>query len=369
MSLPRYNEKRTFESTPEPAGEGVFEDVDPLTAPVGSQFVIHQHHATAYHLDLRLEMLNGDTPVLVSWAVPKGLPRSRGKRHLAVHVEDHPIGYASFTGSIPEGEYGGGEVRIFDEGTYEMVDRSDERITFRLDGHRLSGIWHLVNTGLDNGTDRWLAIMSQDLRPSGEERPPAQPMLATLTGHPFDDPEWLFEPKWDGVRTIAMCDEATRLLSRSGEDITVAYPELRRVHNQVVALDAMLDGEIVALDEGIPSFRLLQRRMHMRDERQIEQAAKSSPVVYIVFDLLYLDGKDLTGRALTERRALLEEALVPSDRISLSPVTGGDGIALFQGVAEQGLAGVMAKKRTSTYQPGVTSRDWLRVRGDSMPTS
>ncbi len=362
MSPSGYDAKRSFESTPEPVGEGLLDDVDPLTAPVGRQFVIHQHHATALHHDLRLEMLNGDKRVLVSWAVPKGLPRSRGRRHLAIHVEDHPIGYATFSGSIPAGEYGAGEVRIFDEGTYEMVDRSDERITFRLEGDRLSGVWHLVHTGPENGRDQWLAIMSQDLRPAGETQPDAEPMLATLTGAPFDDPEWLFEPKWDGIRAIAVCGEDTRLLSRNGRDITMAYPELHRIHNQVVALDAMLDGEIVAFDDGAPSFQLLQQRMHLRDERKIEQTAKRIPVVYMVFDLLYLDGIDLTGRPLTERRALLEEAIVPSDVISLSPATEGAGIALFEAAAEQGLEGVMAKRGMSTYQPGSRTDEWLKMK-------
>lgn len=361
MSASEYDEKRALERTPEPRGEGVFEGVDPLTAWVGNQFVIHQHHATALHHDLRLEMLNGDTPVLVSWAVPKGLPRSRGKRHLAIHVDDHPIGYASFSGTIPQGEYGGGEVRIFDQGSYEMIDRTDERMTFRLFGARLSGIWHLVHTGPKDGRDQWLAIMSQDLRPPYATRPAPQPMLATLVGEPFDDPEWLFEPKWDGIRAIAVCGEDTRLFSRSSEDITMAHPELNRIHNQTVALDAMLDGEIVALEDGIPSLQLLQRRVRAGDEGDIEQVAKQIPVVFIVFDLLYLDGVDLTSRPLDERRALLQETIVPTDRISLSPVTEGDGVALGEAVAEQGLAGIVAKRRTSTYQPGATSREWLSV--------
>lgn len=362
MSSSQYDEKREFELTPEPPGGGIAGDVDPLVAPVGRQFVIQQHHATALHHDLRLEMLNGETPVLVSWAVPKGLPRRRGQRHLAIHVEDHPVGYASFSGTIPEGEYGGGVVRIFDAGTYEMVDRTEERITFRLDGERLAGTWHLVHTGPEDGRDQWLAIMSEDLRPPGEEQPPAEPMLATLADDPFDDPEWLFEPKWDGIRAIAVCGEKTRLLSRNGKDITVAYPELHRIHSQVVALDAMLDGEIVALADGVPSFQLLQQRMHLRDGSRIEQAAKKDPVVYMVFDMLYLDGVDLTGRTLTERRELLEETIVASERIALSPVTDGTGTALFEAAAEQGLEGIMAKKRRSTYRPGARTQEWLKLK-------
>lgn len=363
MSPSRYDLKREFDTTPEPPADHVGSEVDPLTAPVGDQFVIQQHHATALHHDVRLEMVNeDDTPVLVSWAVPKGLPRRRGDRHLAIHTEDHPMAYATFSGSIPEGEYGGGEVRIFDRGTYEMVSRSEDRITFRLDGERLSGVWHLVHTGVKDGKDKWLALMSEDLRASGEEPPPPAPMLATLTPEAFDDSDWLFEPKWDGIRAIAICSDDTRLISRNDRDITVAYPELHRIHNQVVALDAMLDGEIVAFEEGIPSFQRLQGRMHLRDPRRIEQMADQVPVAYIVFDLIYLDGVDLTAKPLEERRQLLEQSLVISETVQISPVTQGDGVALFAAASSQGLEGIMAKRRTSTYKPGARSRDWLKVK-------
>jgi bifunctional non-homologous end joining protein LigD len=363
MSPSSYDQKREFQTTPEPPAEHVSSDVDPLTAPVGDQFVIQQHHATALHHDVRLEMINKeDTPVLVSWAVPKGLPRHRGERHLAIHTEDHPMAYATFSGSIPEGEYGGGDVRIFDRGSYEMVGRSDDRLTFRLEGERWLGVWHLVHTGLREGKDQWLAIMSEDLRPPGEDPPPADPMLATLTSSAFDDPDWVFEPKWDGIRAIAICGEDTRLISRNDRDITVAYPELRRLNDRVVALDAMLDGEIVAFEDGIPSFQRLQQRMHLRNERRIEQMSKQVPVAYIVFDLLYLDGKDLTGMAFEERRERLEEIVVPSERVQVSPVTHGDGLALFQAAAQQGLEGIMAKKRLSLYKPGARSREWLKIK-------
>ncbi len=362
MSGPRYDEKRDFDSTPEPPGTEVSGDVDPLTAPTGDSFVIQQHHATALHHDVRLEMYNGDVPVLVSWAVPKGLPRRRGERHLAIRTEDHPIEYATFSGTIPEGEYGGGVVRIFDHGSYELVDRNEERLTVRLDGGRLVGRWHLVKTGVERGKEQWLAIMSEDQRPPGDDPPTVQPMLATLTKEAFDDPEWVFEPKWDGIRAIAVCGEDTRLISRNDKDITVAYPDLRDLHLQVVALDAFLDGEIVAFDDGVPSFQLLQQRMHLRDERRIEQMTKQIPVVYMVFDLLFVDGRDLTSEPWAERRRILEETIVASDELQLSPVTEENGVALFGATAQQGLEGIMAKRLTSIYQPGGRSRDWLKVK-------
>lgn len=362
LSESNYNEKRNFDVTAEPRAEHHVEDVNPLTAPTGDSFVIQQHHATALHHDVRLEMLNGETPVLVSWAVPKGLPRRRGDRHLAIRTEDHPMGYASFSGTIPKEAYGGGEVRIFDEGTYEMEGRSDDRITFRLHGRRLQGVWHLVWTGTEKGKDQWLALLSADERPPGDDPPGTDPMLATLTGEAFDDPDWLFEPKWDGIRALAICSDATRLITRNGKDVTVAYPELAKLNDRVVALDAILDGEIVAFEEGVPSFQRLQQRMHLRDGRQIEQKMETIPVVYMVFDVLFVDRTDLTGKRLDERRRILEELIVPSEQIQLSPVTIEAGVALYDAAAKTGLEGVMAKRASSTYTPGARSRDWLKVK-------
>jgi bifunctional non-homologous end joining protein LigD len=337
-------------------------DVDPLTAPVGPSFVIQQHHATRLHHDVRLEMMSGDTPVLVSWAVPKGLPRRRGDRHLAIRTPDHPMEWGNFSGSIPEEDYGGGDVRIFDRGQYEMTDRSDDRITFQLDGERLSGVWHLVHTGVDKGKDQWLAMMSKDMRPKPDEWPPLKPMLATLTDAPFNDDAWAFEPKWDGIRALAVCNEETRFFTRNDKDVTVAYPELQRLHEQTVALDALLDGEIVAFQKGVPSFQRLQQRMHLRDERKIEEMARQIPVVYMVFDLLYLDGRDLTGEPLEERRRIMEENIVPSEQIQVSPSTEGAGKALFRAAEKQGLEGIMAKRLSSIYVPGGRSKDWLKVK-------
>jgi bifunctional non-homologous end joining protein LigD len=362
VSGSQYEKKRSFRSAPEPPAEHVASDVDPLTAPAGSTFVIQQHHATRLHHDLRLEMLSDGTPVLVSWAIPKGLPRRRGERALAIHTEDHPMEYASFSGTIPEGNYGAGVVRIFDRGSYELVERNEERLTFQLRGQRLAGTYHLVHTGVSDGKDQWLAIMSEDERSRGDEPPPAQPMLATLASEAFDDPDWGFEPKWDGIRAIAFCGKETRLVSRNERDITAAYPELHDLHDQVVALEAMLDGEIVAFDEGTPSFQRLQQRMHVRDERRIEQLMKRIPVSFLVFDLLYVDSRDLTGEPLVERRRMLEDIVVPSEQLQVSPIIEGEGKALFGAAFEQELEGIMAKRLDSLYQPGARSRDWLKVK-------
>ncbi|HEY7563983.1 MAG TPA: DNA polymerase ligase N-terminal domain-containing protein, partial [Acidimicrobiia bacterium] len=336
-------------------------DVDPLTAPAGETFVIHQHYATALHHDVRLEMLNGKTPVLVSWAVPKGLPLVRGKRSLAVRTEDHAFEYGTFSGTIGEG-YGAGEVRIFDAGTYEVVDRTRDKLTFRLEGRRLRGIYHLILTGVDRGKESWLGLLSKDERPKPEPLPPLDPMLATLVKEPFDDPAFVFEPKWDGIRALAVCDQATRLVSRRGNDVSAGYPELARIHERLVAIDAVLDGEIVAMEDGVPSFQKLQQRMHVRDEAQISRLMKQVPVAFIAFDLLYLDGKQMIARPWSERRAALEEILVPSDLVLLSPATPEYGTDLFAAAYDQDLEGILAKRIDSRYEPGGRSRSWLKVK-------
>ncbi|MDP8958648.1 MAG: non-homologous end-joining DNA ligase [Actinomycetota bacterium] len=356
-----YQRKRRFEETPEPVG-GPSVEADPTTAPPGERFVIQQHHATRLHLDLRLEMRNGPTPVLVSWAVPRGLPRRRGERSLAIHTEDHPIEYGTFSGTIPEGNYGAGEVRIFDAGRYEILERTSDRLTVRLGGERAQGVYHLVRTGEERGKEQWLVILKEDERPQRQPPPPPRPMLATLVEEPFDDPEWAFEPKWDGIRAIAVCNEETALVSRNRKDITAAYPELHSLHQQLVALEAMVDGEIIALEGGVPSFELLQGRMHVRGPREVERLSRIIPVTYMAFDLLYLDGRDLTRRPFDERRGLLEETVVPSDVVQVSPVVAGEGRALFAAAAARSLEGVVAKRRSSRYESGKRSSSWRKVK-------
>lgn len=324
--------------------------------------MIHQHHATRLHFDLRLEMLNGTTPVLVSWAVPKNLPLRKGVRALAIRTEDHPFDYGTFSGTIPEGNYGAGEVRIFDTGTYELLEQERGKLTFRLRGGRLQGVWHMVHTRDESGKEQWLAFLSADERPEREQPPVPDPMLATLGDGAFDDPQWSFEPKWDGIRAIAVCGEATVLVSRNGNDITAAYPELHRLHERFVAIEAMVDGEIVALEGVTPSFEKLQSRMHVRDTREVARLAATAPVTFVAFDLLYLDGRSLVALPLEDRRAKLEVALVPSRAFQMSPVVRGDGTALYEAAKAQRLEGIVAKRLGSRYEPGKRSPAWLKIK-------
>ena len=359
-----YAAKRSFSDTPEPAAD--IDNVDPGAAVPGESFVIHQHHARRLHFDLRLEMLNGDVPVLVSWAVPKNLPLRRGRPHLAIHVEDHPFEYGSFSGTIPAGNYGAGEVRIFDSGTYRVLEQEPGKLTFLLEGRRLRGVWHLFRTRADHGDagkDEWLVRLREDLRDPPEQRPPLEPMLANLAARAFDDTGYLFEPKWDGVRAMAVCDEETRLVSRTGRDVTATYPELTRLHERLVAIGAILDGEIVALDRGRPSFERLQGRINLSNDHDIKRAAKAAPVSYIAFDLLYLDGRSLTERPLEERKQHLDELVVPSEFVRVSsPSVRGTGVDLSEAARASGLEGIVAKKLGSPYRPGRRSGEWLKIK-------
>lgn len=355
-----YAGKRSFDVTPEPPGEAVSGNVEPGGARAGASFVVHQHHARRLHYDLRLEMFNGDVPVLVSWAVPKGLPLKKGKPHLAVHVEDHPFEYGSFSGTIPAGEYGAGEVRIFDAGTYELLEQAPGKLSFRLKGTRLKGVWHLNHTKREQND--WLVIFSRDERGPRDPLPELTPMGATLVAEPFDDDGWIYEVKWDGVRALAVCEEETVLVSRNRRDITGTYPELADIHRQLVAVDAVVDGEIVAMSGGRPSFERLQGRINLQNERDIKAAMSHTPVSFVAFDVLYLDGHSLLNQPLEDRKAALSELIVPSDRIQASDCVEREGVALFEAARAQGLEGIVAKKLGCPYRPGRRSKEWLKVK-------
>ena len=339
-----YATKRAFDRTPEPAAEPGG-PADPAYAQPRESFVIQQHYATRLHFDLRLEMEGPGGPTLVSWAVPRNLPLKKGTPHLAVHVEDHPVDYATFSGTIPEGNYGAGEVRIFDSGKYEMLEQEAGKLTFELFGTRMKGVWHMVRTNTEEGKDEWLTFLKEDRRDPPKPLPALRPMLATSREHPFDHDDWIFEPKWDGIRAIAVCGDETKLLSRNMNDVTAAYPELQGLNDRLVAIDAIVDGEIVAFDGERPSFERLQSRIHLRNEHDIQRAMKKIPVCYIAFDLLYLDGKSVMEKPLEERKELLEQTMVPSKKVFVSTMVEREGVALAEAAQARGLEGIVAKKK------------------------
>jgi bifunctional non-homologous end joining protein LigD len=357
-----YSDKRSFEDTPEPAAAGRG-NVDPGRARPGPSFVIHQHHARRLHFDLRLEMLAGSQPVLASWAIPKGLALHDHRPRLAVHVEDHPIEYGSFSGTIPKGNYGAGEVRIFDSGTYELLEQDEGKLYFRLRGNRIRGVFHLARGGSGDGADHWFATLREDERPPADPPPRLDPMLATPRAEPFDNSAWMFEPKWDGVRTLAVCRDETRLLSRRSRDVTETYPELASVHEQLVTTEAVVDGEIVAFDEGRPSFEKLQSRINLQNSHDIARAQKSIPVTFIAFDVLYLDRRSTVDLPLEERKRLLEELVVPTEHLRISsPCVVGEGLALSTAARARRLEGIVAKRLGSPYRPGRRTKDWLKIK-------
>ena len=337
MPLGEYRRKRDPGSTPEPFG-GRRRWRQPI-------FVVQRHAARRLHYDLRLER----DGVLASWAVPKGVPLARGERHLAVHVEDHPLDYADFEGTIPAGQYGAGTVEIWDRGTYELVEeKRDGGLTVRLHGERLDGTWTLVPARLDGDPKNWLLLRKDDGAAGARAY---APMLASSSETLPVGEGWIYEPKWDGYRAIVRIagGEAT-LTSRNGNDLTGRFPAVARaVAAAVRTPTAVLDGEVCAVDAaGRSSFSALQQG--------------SGALVLVLFDALELDGEPLLEVPLLERRRRLEAVLDPAVReVLVSPVFE-DGAALLAAAREQGLEGVVAKRADSRYAPGRRGNDWRKVK-------
>jgi bifunctional non-homologous end joining protein LigD len=350
--LKEYEGKRDFETTPEPTADGE-------TAGGGARFVVQEHHARRLHWDLRLE----HDGALASWAVPNGIPDDPKRNRKAVRTEDHPLQYLDFEGEIPQGEYGAGTMRIWDRGTYEAEKfRSDEVIAV-FHGQRMNGRYALFRAGTD--PKDWM-IHRMDPPAEGTTPMPEQvaPMLARLGRLPANETGWGFEVKWDGVRAIAFCEPGRlRLQSRNLKDITARYPEVRGLREELGSRAAILDGEIVAFDEhGRPSFERLQQRMHVAAEARVRRLASSLPVVYVVFDLLHLEGEDLTGLPYEERRARLEALELRGPAWQVPGYHRDNGRALLEATREQGLEGVVAKRLDSPYEPGRRSSAWVKVK-------
>ncbi len=380
--LAKYRSMRDGSLTPEPVPAGVA----PPTR--GQTFVIQEHHASRLHYDFRLE----HDGVLVSWALPKGVPTDIAKNHLAVQTEDHPLEYGTFEGTIPAGQYGAGEVTIWDRGTYELEKwRDGKEVIATLHGEKHgSHRYALIQTGgRDGAENNWLIHLMKpvDEQPvrhakadsrrkviggtsQTRDRNAPAPMLATLgtEGELGDTGQWAFEMKWDGIRAIAQVSHGqVRLTSRNGVDVTSRYPELADLA-QAVNGDAVIDGEIVALTRsssespGRPDFGLLQRRMGLTKLAEIEAAAKKVPVHFLAFDVLEVDGKSLVKQPWTERRDALEETVSSVGAVQVPPVFEGDVRAAMEASRALGLEGVMAKRRTSTYSAGKRVQSWIKLK-------
>ncbi len=392
--LTAYRGKRDASRTPEPVPDEVPHST------TGRTFVIQEHHARRLHWDFRLE----HDGVLVSWALPKGVPTDTGTNHLAVHVEDHPLEYGAFEGDIPHGEYGAGHVDIWDAGDYDLEKwRDGKEVIVTLHGSHGGGLegdrrFALIHTGGDGKADQnWLIHLmkptdtkdadAKDARaktsasdtkrdstpasgaPASRASAPAiAPMLATLGSAKdiFEESDWAFEMKWDGIRVIAtVSDGRLALTSRNGIDQTVSYPELQELVDLVGDHEAVLDGEVVTLDaRGRPDFGLLQTRMKLTRPHEVEAAAKRAPAHFMLFDLLELDGTTLVKRPYDERRDALQKLVRPrkGSSIQVPPAFAGDLEHAVASSKELGLEGVMAKVRDGTYTPGRRSRTWIKIK-------
>ena len=408
-SLQRYHQKRDFSDTPEPRGAQ-------KRSGRKLRFVIQKHRASRLHYDFRLEA----DGVLKSWAIPKGPSFDPKDRRLAMHVEDHPMDYRRFEGIIPAGNYGAGEVIVWDEGTYELVEGDDAaaeigagKIKFVMHGKKMQGEFTLVRIkgrGGEGG-DPWLLIKDHDeyvdpkysvekdnksvktgrtvesyaddpkaphwvssKKTAATVRRAAQkkkikrdklpvvktPMLATLVDEPFDDPEWLFEVKWDGYRAICTVHEdgSVELVSRNGLDFLGKFPQFEGLAKAFTTLPIVVDGEIVSLDaQGRSSFQRLQESLSSKRSG----TRSAAHLTFVAFDLLYADGKDLRKEPLIERKALLERCIADPELVMFSKHVEQRGCALFSQAEKRRLEGIIGKKMESPYVERRT-RDWVKIK-------
>jgi bifunctional non-homologous end joining protein LigD len=419
MPLDDYRRKRDFAKTPEPAPGKVEGGTQP---PLGSKrrFVIQRHRATRLHYDFRLE-IDG---VLVSWAVPKGPSLDPDVRRMAVHVEDHPLEYFDFEGTIPAKQYGAGDVIVWDWGTWEPEHETPDpaaaiekgELKFRAYGEKTKGRFTIVRTSRRPGSaprtafeddegEQWLLLHKRDdqavkgwdaedlpqsvksgrtndevkanapaiwvsdapaataeIDLTGAREAPMprylEPMKATLATKPFRDEDWLFEVKWDGYRVEAVVsDGKVSLFTRNGNNAEAYFPRLLTPPSWIDAREAIVDGEVVALDDdGRPDFSLLQERI------SAGRTGTSVPLVYQAFDLLYLDGRSLVDVPLEQRKKLLELVLRPTSRVRYATHIDTEGIAFYDAAKAQRLEGIVAKQRRSRYEPGRRTPAWLKIK-------
>ena len=414
--LQNYKGRRDFKRTSEPPADRGSAGEGPLT------FVVQKHAARQLHYDFRLEV----DGVLKSWAVSKGPSIDPKTKRLAVMVEDHPLDYSKFEGTIPRGDYGAGQVIVWDWGTYSPDEngelsfgdrtRAEERIrqgltsgklSISLRGEKLKGSWTLVK--MQHSDKNWLLIKHRDKHadphrdilseetsvisrltiddlksghlPSRMELVTARPndatgavkavfpsklspMLASPTATPFSDEQWLFEPKLDGFRTLAFVNNGeVRLQSRRGFNVTEHYPALTESIKRQPVSQLILDGEIIALDlKGRLCFQCLQGYLKSINRIQAVQAEPPSAIIYYVFDILYLDGYDLKEVSLKQRKELLHSVLDINQDVRLVEHFSVDGQAVYRAAIENGLEGVVAKRQDSLYEPGKRSTSWLKIK-------
>lgn len=374
MSLKEYTEKRKFDSTPEPAGE--------LNRENGGRFVVQRHQARRLHYDLRLEIEG----VLKSWALPKGPSMNPKDKRLAIQTEDHPVKYLTFKGTIPKGNYGAGEMEIWDHGTFKVLEKYGKPIEQHLNGNlkivlagkKVKGEFSLVKMEEDT-QNQWLLIKKKDRyatdlvydaetfseseinkRPKGKvvdisPKEFIKPMLASTAKKIFNDPKWIYELKYDGYRMISsVTDQQISLYSRNGISYNDKFSAIKTELTNIPHT-AILDGEVVVVDQnGVPDFQKLQH---------YDPVTTQGILQYFVFDLLFLNGHSTLELPLVERKSLLPEVLEGLENVIYCDHVEGMGTAFFKKAIDAGLEGVIAKKANSTYTPGYRTEDWLKIKG------
>jgi bifunctional non-homologous end joining protein LigD len=352
--LTTYRGKRRADRTPEPVPLA-----GPLPAGNDDTFVIQEHHARRLHWDFRLERGG----VLVSWAVPRGLPRDPKTNHLAVHTEDHPMDYASFAGEIPAGEYGGGKVILWDRGTYETEKWTDREVKVVLHGSRVSGRYVLFQT---RDRDWMVHRMDPPADPSWQPLPErVEPMFPVKRSRlpSGAGADWAIEFGWGGMRAFGFVDGGIlRLASIDEDDITRRFPEVRPLGPELGSRAAVLDGELIALDrEQRPDTARLGRRAEAESDSVIRRLRRDEPVIFVLYDLLYMDGRPTVDLPYAERRGLLESLSLNGPAWQTAPAFPRDQTtAVRQAARSQGLPSVVAKRVTAAYRPG-RQPDWLAV--------
>lgn len=344
--LDSYEKKRDFTKTREPLAK--------ILEGGGTNFVVHRHHATNLHYDLRLEQ----DGVLKSWAVPRGMPPLPGIKRLAVQTEDHPLKYLTFDGKIPKGQYGGGDMWIYALGKYQITKEKKDGFYFRLSSKELNGEYRIYKIK----QKEWL-LERVDVPQVNFLRDPIEPMLSESASKPPIGDDYIYEVKWDGIRAmIAIEDGVIRIRSRNQNDITRQFPELQIPEKAFRANCGLFDAEIVCLDKtGKPEFKKVINRLMTSGDSNIEKLSKTSPAYCYVFDCLYMDGRSLINEPLFRRKEWLKDA-IKKDTPYRTSESVDDGLSLFEAAREHNLEGIMAKDINSRYLPGKRSDGWLKVK-------
>jgi DNA ligase D-like protein (predicted ligase)/DNA ligase D-like protein (predicted polymerase)/DNA ligase D-like protein (predicted 3'-phosphoesterase) len=344
--LETYAKKRDFEKTPEPVGK--------IVTGGNNNFVVHRHHASHLHYDLRLEQEG----VLKSWAVPRGLPPRPGVKRLAVQTEDHPMEYLTFDGKIPKGQYGAGEMWIYALGKYQITKEKKDGFYFRLNSKEMTGEYRMHKTKekeflLERVDEPQLDYVNKFI----------QPMLTESRDTPPKGDDYVYEIKWDGIRALVSYEEGrVTIHTRNENDVTKQFPELLEGEKAFRATNALFDAEIVFLDDvGKPVFKKVINRLMSNGEAAIQKLSKTTPCYCYIFDCLYLDGRALINEPLMKRKDWLRDAVRADTPYRVSEFVE-DGESLLEAAREHGLEGIIAKKRDSKYLPGKRTDCWYKIK-------